>query len=262
VRGSGRPRRCGAARNSRVQQAAAYPPSGTASLLRACALILLLVAYCLPACRDGVFETVHEIVKSCPSIMRVRRAKHEGALASQAPAAPSQAPRTQAQLLPCCCYGIAAAWLGLTRQLLVPAERQQAEFEAAPMPGRMLMPRLVGRCLPACLPAPLPQHTPLPASHLPPLTSHHGLQIEEDSLTEGNYSSTLTVVTVEPAGLSPHGSDYAGKVRLLLVGAVGAGKHHTLIGWGALQAPYVPAQAQALNDMQLASWLCPRPNMV
>lgn len=47
------------------------------------------------------------------------------------------------------------------------------------------------------------------------------VQIDEDSQADGTYSSTLTVVTVEPAGLSPPGADLTGKLRLLLVSADG-----------------------------------------
>jgi len=45
------------------------------------------------------------------------------------------------------------------------------------------------------------------------------IQLSEESLTaDGNYSSTLTVVTVEPAGLSDAHED---KLRLLLVRGLG-----------------------------------------
>ena len=55
---------------------------------------------------------------------------------------------------------------------------------------------------------------PLPAR---PSVLPGSLQIVEDTQADGVYSSTLTVVTVEPAGLSPPGADLTGKLRLLLV---------------------------------------------
>ena len=48
------------------------------------------------------------------------------------------------------------------------------------------------------------------------------MQVDEETQVDGNYSSTLTTVTVEPAGLSPPGADYGGKMRLLLVRATAA----------------------------------------
>ena len=47
-----------------------------------------------------------------------------------------------------------------------------------------------------------------------PRTGSASLQIDEESQTDGNYTSALTVVTVEPAGLS---SSHENKARLLLV---------------------------------------------
>ena len=50
---------------------------------------------------------------------------------------------------------------------------------------------------------------------LPACCPYRPWQLTEESLTaDGNYSSTLTVVTVEPAGLSDSHDD---KLRLLLV---------------------------------------------
>ena len=50
---------------------------------------------------------------------------------------------------------------------------------------------------------------------LPACCPYRPWQLTEESLTaDGNYSSTLTVVTVEPAGLSDSHED---KLRLLLV---------------------------------------------
>jgi hypothetical protein len=44
------------------------------------------------------------------------------------------------------------------------------------------------------------------------------LQFDEETLADGNYSTTLSVVTLEPAGLSDNHTD---KLRLLLVRAAG-----------------------------------------
>lgn len=70
---------------------------------------------------------------------------------------------------------------------------------------------------------PTARQPPLRHPLLPPSLLHPScLQLSEDTLTLDNYTSTLTVVTVEPAGLGSGSPD--GKLRLLLVSAAASGR--------------------------------------